>query len=672
MEKLFISYSHKDEEWKNRLMVQLGVPESEGYCKTWDDRQIQPGDDWLREIQTALNQVSVAIMLISASFLTSPFIKSNEVPVILQRRERDGLWVIPLLIGPCDWEAVGWLSKMQMLPGDGKSLLGLSHYEAETCLAGLAKKIRTRLETVPSPVPPKVTQADFLDESIFVGREAHLERMGQVLRAGVGSAQVITGRLFSIAGAGGVGKTMLANEAAKRYGSHFPDGVYIIRVAELTPIAFAVHLAFRLGQKIPEPPNGSAARAAVSGLLKNRRLLLVLDNAEEWKDLKFMLPCETDSAILVTTRNRECYHHVRLECGGLRVSQMDLETFHPDEVLALFAAVLGDAYRESEEGVYLEVSENLGHLPLALRQAAALMVFRPRYTASQLLAKLAGDGRLDVLRKGAAVEDSNSRALEVVFDLSSPHLEAAWVEGLQTLAVCAPGAVPLDFLEKLSGNNDMVEILEALYSHSWCNRTVEGESRFYELHPLVRDLVKGRYGDPFGANFIGLVDEIFTDKEVHFTIKDRYFPQLEEAFLVAERERDERLKKWIGKTLFYFCTYRGYGDFYVRLTEGVEVLFPDDLWTLRSAYGHRALILSDRGQLEEALALLKKQETICNQLGDRAGGALGAPCSSSHALAAGQYVCPESARNSQMLVSGTFAVRPNLLPQQRVRYLFGR
>lgn len=55
MPKVFISYSHKDEDWKNRPQTQLEVLEMEGLLSIWEDRQIQAGNLWLPEIELALN-----------------------------------------------------------------------------------------------------------------------------------------------------------------------------------------------------------------------------------------------------------------------------------------------------------------------------------------------------------------------------------------------------------------------------------------------------------------------------------------------------------------------------------------------------------------------------------------------------------------------------------------
>ena len=64
---VFISYSHKDEEWKDRLVTHLGVLEKEGLLDLWDDRKIEVGDDWRPEIEKAIERADIAILLISAN-----------------------------------------------------------------------------------------------------------------------------------------------------------------------------------------------------------------------------------------------------------------------------------------------------------------------------------------------------------------------------------------------------------------------------------------------------------------------------------------------------------------------------------------------------------------------------------------------------------------------------
>jgi hypothetical protein len=75
---VFLSYSHQDEIWKDRVSTRLRVL---GELDIWDDRRIDLGATWRPEIQAALEGADVAVLLISADFLTSSFILEQEIPI---------------------------------------------------------------------------------------------------------------------------------------------------------------------------------------------------------------------------------------------------------------------------------------------------------------------------------------------------------------------------------------------------------------------------------------------------------------------------------------------------------------------------------------------------------------------------------------------------------------
>jgi formylglycine-generating enzyme required for sulfatase activity len=151
---IFISYSHADEEWKDRVVKQLRVLESEGHFDVWEDRQIAVGEDWYPEIEKALTNASVAILLISADFLTSRFIKGEEVPRLLKRRAEEELRVIPLILKPCAWKRISWLKGIQVHPKDGHPLSGGSDHEIEMELAELVTLVDYHLKALPDVSSP--------------------------------------------------------------------------------------------------------------------------------------------------------------------------------------------------------------------------------------------------------------------------------------------------------------------------------------------------------------------------------------------------------------------------------------------------------------------------------------------------------------------------------------
>ena len=99
--KIFVSYSHKDKSYLDRLMVHLRPLQKQGLIDPWVDTRLQAGDKWKTEIETALKDARVAILLISADFLASDFIIENELPPLLQDAEKKGTVIIPVILKPC-------------------------------------------------------------------------------------------------------------------------------------------------------------------------------------------------------------------------------------------------------------------------------------------------------------------------------------------------------------------------------------------------------------------------------------------------------------------------------------------------------------------------------------------------------------------------------------------
>jgi hypothetical protein len=139
--KIFISYHHKDEMWKDRLVSHLKVLELEGGVEVWDDRQLESGSNWIKTIKENLIEANIAVLLISADFLTSVFIRNEEIPVLLNRRKEEGIVVFPIILKPCAWVKVEWLRKIQVYPKDGRPLSKGSAFEIDHALAEITMKL---------------------------------------------------------------------------------------------------------------------------------------------------------------------------------------------------------------------------------------------------------------------------------------------------------------------------------------------------------------------------------------------------------------------------------------------------------------------------------------------------------------------------------------------------
>lgn len=146
---VFLSYSHQDESWKDRLVRHLEVLERENLLAIWHDRRIGAGDGWYREIQAAIEWADVALLLVSADFLNSSFIRGEEVPPLLRRRHESGLRVIPVIVKECLWRLVPWLAALAAQPRDGKPLEELPNKRRNGALSRIAEEV---LACLPSPL----------------------------------------------------------------------------------------------------------------------------------------------------------------------------------------------------------------------------------------------------------------------------------------------------------------------------------------------------------------------------------------------------------------------------------------------------------------------------------------------------------------------------------------
>lgn len=121
--KIFISYSHEDEAFKNELVTMLAGLQRRGIIKVWHDRHIKAGDEWYQSITNAIEECDLGLLLVSMHFLGSHFIQNDELPHLIQRRKDQGLRLIPIIISSCLWKSEPILKDLGALPKDGKPVV---------------------------------------------------------------------------------------------------------------------------------------------------------------------------------------------------------------------------------------------------------------------------------------------------------------------------------------------------------------------------------------------------------------------------------------------------------------------------------------------------------------------------------------------------------------------
>ncbi|WP_210489351.1 toll/interleukin-1 receptor domain-containing protein [Rufibacter aurantiacus] len=143
MSRIFISYSRKDLEWKERLeniLRPLTRIDNRNFS-IWTDSMIGSGENWFEVIQNALDDAHVAILLVTSDFLNSEFVNEREIPKLLKRRQNEGVVIIPVIVKQCLWENITWLSTIQCRPRSGRPLSSLPEDDADKELVELAKEI---------------------------------------------------------------------------------------------------------------------------------------------------------------------------------------------------------------------------------------------------------------------------------------------------------------------------------------------------------------------------------------------------------------------------------------------------------------------------------------------------------------------------------------------------
>jgi formylglycine-generating enzyme required for sulfatase activity len=140
--QLFISYSHKDREWVERLRTMLRPLEQRHGLEFWDDSRIQAGDLWREEIEKALAGAQVALLMVSADFLDSDFVTREELPKLFHGARQEGLRILWVPLRPCLWEDIPEIEQYQAVIPPGQTLAQMAEVEQEVAFVKIAKEIK--------------------------------------------------------------------------------------------------------------------------------------------------------------------------------------------------------------------------------------------------------------------------------------------------------------------------------------------------------------------------------------------------------------------------------------------------------------------------------------------------------------------------------------------------
>jgi TIR domain len=139
---VFISYSHKDAEWLEKLKQFLSPLEEKNLIRVWDDTEISPGAEWLAEIRKALGSARVAVFLVTQDFLNSPFIKNQELPALMEAAIDKGCLIFWIAVKSSTF-ADSPLAKFQGAISPNTPLALMSEGEQAKVLLEVYEKMKT-------------------------------------------------------------------------------------------------------------------------------------------------------------------------------------------------------------------------------------------------------------------------------------------------------------------------------------------------------------------------------------------------------------------------------------------------------------------------------------------------------------------------------------------------
>ncbi|MGE7433075.1 ATP-binding protein [Kitasatospora sp. NPDC001175] len=266
---------------------------------------------------------------------------------------------------------------------------------------------RPRPEAATATRPALVLPRDIGD---FTARGPALDRLHALAR----NAEPGHPPVAVIAGQPGLGKTAFAVHVAHRLAADFPDGQFVVDLRGMDPEPTTARDALAsllraLGVAESGIPSGTDDRAALyRAEVRERRLLLVLDNAASESQVRPLLPGTGRSMTIVTSRHA---------LAGLEsVHRTALGLLRREEGVELLTRIIGPERVRHEAQAVRDLVDLCGYLPLAVRIAGQRLAVRPMERVAKLVTQLArAERRLDTLQAG-------SLRIRAAFTMSYQHL----------------------------------------------------------------------------------------------------------------------------------------------------------------------------------------------------------------------------------------------------------
>lgn len=139
--KVFISYSHEDVMYFERIMVHLKPLFRDDIVDIWSDKRIKPGQNWNKEIEKALEETKVALLLISADFLASDYVNQKELPNLIRASANEGAIIVPLFLKPANLNRFDNITQYQGINAPEITVISMQENDQEKLFVRLSQFI---------------------------------------------------------------------------------------------------------------------------------------------------------------------------------------------------------------------------------------------------------------------------------------------------------------------------------------------------------------------------------------------------------------------------------------------------------------------------------------------------------------------------------------------------
>ncbi|MGB3655131.1 MAG: NB-ARC domain-containing protein, partial [Rivularia sp. (in: cyanobacteria)] len=305
--------------------------------------------------------------------------------------------------------------------------------------------------------------------------------------------------ISSIAGMGGVGKTELATQYARKHENDYPGGICWLNVRGTNLARGIIQFVQQMGLEVPQKDsqeNALTLEQQVAWCWQHWQppfglVLIILDDVTNLEDISELLPSIQRFRVLMTTRLRDI---------DTNVEEISLDVLSAQEALELFKKLIGERKVNKEFYLAQELCKWLGYLPLGIELVGRYIKKKPpHFTFKKMLQQLKQQ-RLHTEAINNSQQQTLSTAQRGVLDA----FEISWVElSRETqqvatlLSLFAADIFEWEWVESMSKSlnwdeSDVEIAIDEVYQRHLVQSLEYEDVSYYQIHPLIREFLKDK------------------------------------------------------------------------------------------------------------------------------------------------------------------------------------